>query len=341
MPYPFLQTLSGERIDPPPVWFMRQAGRYLPEYRALREKASDFVAFCFDPEKAAEVTLQPIRRFGFDAAILFADILLLPKAMGQEVRFVAGEGPRLSPLIGPETIDCLTIEGAAEKLSPVYETVRRVRAELPGHTALIGFAGAPWTVATYMIAGQGTRDPGENRMGYYQSPETIDRLLDMLTEGTIAYLSAQIDAGAQAVQLFESWASGLPEELYRRFCLAPARRIRDALKETHPDIPVILFQKGAGALLLEAAETVRPDGLGLDYSVPLQWAAAELPEGLALQGALDPLLLIKGGEALDAEIRRQKRILAGRAHIFNLGHGITPQTPIAHVERALEVIREG
>ncbi|GAB4528758.1 MAG: uroporphyrinogen decarboxylase [Parvularculaceae bacterium] len=339
MTKPFLSALCGDRTDPPPVWFMRQAGRYLPEYQALRKRAGSFVDFCLNPEMAAEATMQPIRCFDFDAAIIFADILLIPMAMGQELRFVTGEGPKLSPTASPKNPFHADVDSIVRKLSPVYETVARVRDAAPPEKAVIGFAGAPWTVATYMIAGGSQRDPSETRALYYAEPKFVEDLLDRLADATAAYLDAQIRAGADAVQLFESWAAGLPEELFRRFCIAPAQKICAAVKAAHPETPIICFPKGAGGMLGEYAESVGAEGVGVDTATPLGWARQVLPGHTAIQGALDPLLLIAGGEAMEEEIARQIAALRGRPHIFNLGHGITPQTPPEHVAQAIRAIR--
>ena len=339
---PLLRALAGETLPVPPVWLMRQAGRYLPEYRAMREKAGDFLTLCYTPDFATEVTLQPIRRYAFDGAILFADILLVPHALGAKLGFVQGEGPRLSTVTS--AADLARLRPAAEvheTLSPVYETVRRVRAELPAETALIGFAGAPWTVATYMIAGRGTPDqaPAHALMG--EAPDVFDRLIDLLTEATIAYLSAQVEAGAEAVKLFDSWAGSLRGETFHSYAVAPARRIVAALKARHPDIPVIAFPREAGDRYPGFADATGADAVALDTSVDPGWAArcVQSRGPTCVQGNLDPALLVSGGEPLVAETRRIVAAFSGGPHVFNLGHGITPDADPDNVLRMLEAIR--
>ncbi len=337
---PILRALSGERQAVPPVWMMRQAGRYLPEYRATRAKAGSFLDLCYNPELAAEVTLQPIRRFGFDAAILFADILLIPQALGLELTFAEGEGPRLSTVTSAGDLARLKpAEAIHETVAPVYETVARVAAELPPPTTLMGFAGAPWTVATYMIAGRGTPDQGPARRLMYTDPATFDALIERITEATILYLSAQIEAGAEVVKLFDSWAGALPGRQFVRYCIEPARRITQALRAAHPGVPIIGFPRGAGGSYAEFAATTGVDGLALDASVDPAWAARELQPRLCVQGNLDPMLLVTGGAALEDETRATLEAFATGAHIFNLGHGITPDADPANVERMLRVIR--
>jgi len=335
-----LRALAGETVTPPPVWLMRQAGRYLPEYRATREKAGGFLDLCFTPELAAEVTLQPIRRYGLDAAILFADILLVPMALGAELWFETGEGPRLSPVTGPDDLARLAgAETIHDTLEPVYETLRILKTELPAGTALIGFAGAPWTVATYMIAGRGTPDQAPARRLIYEDRASFDALMRRLTDATVAYLSAQVAAGAEAVKLFDSWAGALPGPLFRRYAVEPVREIVARLREAHPGIPVIGFPRGAGAGYLAFAAEAGCQGLALDTSVDPGWAAAALRPGACLQGNLDPLLLVTGGAALIEGTRAVLRGFAGGPHIFNLGHGITPDADPDNVARMLEVIR--
>lgn len=337
---PLLRALKGEALPVPPVWLMRQAGRYLPEYRAVRARAGSFLGLCYDPDLATEVTLQPIRRFGFDAAILFADILLVPQALGAELGFLEGEGPRLSTVTGPADLARLRpAEAIHETLAPVYETVRRVRAGLPAETALIGFAGAPWTVATYMIAGRGTPDQAPARALLYRDPATFAALIDRITEATIAYLKAQIEAGAEAVKLFDSWAGGLPGPAFRAWCIEPTRRIVAALAEAAPGVPVIGFPRGAGGLYAAFAAETGIAGCALDTGVEPGWATATLPETLCLQGNLDPLLLVVGGRPLIEATRACLRGFAGRPHVFNLGHGITPDADPAHVELLLRTVR--
>jgi len=335
-----LRALGGERLAVPPVWMMRQAGRYLPEYRATREKAGSFLDLCYTPELAAEVTLQPIRRYGFDAAILFADILLVPQALGLDLAFVEGEGPRLSTVTTAADVARLRpAEAVHEQLAPVYETLRILRAELPPATALIGFAGAPWTVATYMVAGQGTVDQAPARRMLYEDPQGFDRLIDRITQATATYLIAQIDAGAEVVKLFDSWAGGLPGARFRRYCIEPTRKIVAAVRAAHPKVPVIGFPRGAGA---SYAAFVRETGVAacaLDTGVDPAWAAAELQPRACVQGNLDPLLLVVGGEALRSGTRAVVEAFAGGPHIFNLGHGITPDADPRHVEAMLTAIR--
>ncbi len=334
-----LRVLGGEAVSPPPIWLMRQAGRYLPEYRQVREKAGSFLDLCYTPELAAEVTLQPIRRFGFDAAILFADILLIPHALGLELRFVEGEGPRLR--WPGSSVDIDTLRSADEidaTLAPIYETVRALGAALPAETALIGFAGAPWTVATYMIAGRGTPDQGPARRLAFEDPARFEALIERLTEATIHYLDGQVRAGAEAVMLFDSWAGVLTPPLFDCFAVQPVRRIVDALQALHPALPVIGFPRGAGALYDGFAQATGVAGVGLDAQMPLGWARAALP-GTALQGNLDPMLMVVGGDAMTEEARRIVREMHGHPHVFNLGHGITPDADPRHVEALVEAVR--
>ncbi|KAB2884543.1 MAG: uroporphyrinogen decarboxylase [Albidovulum sp.] len=335
-----LSALAGETLPVPPIWMMRQAGRYLPEYRATREKAGDFLSLCYTPDLAAEVTLQPIRRYGFDAAILFADILLLPQALGADLWFVTGEGPRLSTLTTPEGLAALKpVEAIHETLAPVYETVRILVRELPRETTLIGFAGAPWTVATYMIAGRGTPDQGPAHALKAADRATFQRLIDRLTEATIDYLSAQVDAGAEVVKLFDSWAGSLKGRDFDDFALEPAKRIIAGLKARHPGVPVIAFPREAGARYVGFARATGADGVALDNSVTAEWAAENVQKDGCVQGNLDPALLVTGGERLVAETRRIVRAFAKGPHIFNLGHGITPDADPDNVSRMIEAVR--
>lgn len=327
-----LKVLGGESFANPPVWFMRQAGRYLPEYRALRAKAPDFIAFCLDPDMAAEATLQPMRRFPFDAAIVFADILLIPGALGQKVWFEAGEGPRLGELPSLDSMRT-RVEGAGRALSQVGDTLSKVRAKLEPERALIGFAGAPWTVATYMIEGRGS-DRTNARTLAYTDPVLVDGLIDILVEATAHYLAMQAEAGAQVVKLFESWAEGLSEEQFERLVSRPHTKLIARLRSLGVTIPVIGFPRGCGALVEEYAKVVPVNAVALDTSTPMA-VGARIQRSMPIQGALDPLLLRAGGPALDASIERMLQAWAGGPYIFNLGHGILPDTPIPHVERVL------
>lgn len=316
---------------------MRQAGRYLPEYRALRAEKGGFLDLAYDPECAAEVTLQPIRRFAFDGAILFSDILVVPHAMGQDLWFEEGEGPRLAPKLNETSL--ATLIPAPVRLEPIYETVRRVKATLPAETTFLGFAGSPWTVATYMVAGQGSKDQAATRRLAYRDPAAFAAIIDAIVVTTIDYLSGQIDAGVDAVQLFDSWAGSLSPAQFDQWVIEPNRRIVDGLRARHPDTPIIGFPKGAGGKLPAYARGTRVDALGIDETVDPVWAHANLPEGLPVQGNLDPLALIAGGPQLDQAVDAILAAFADRPHIFNLGHGILPDTPIAHVEQVLERLR--
>ena len=330
-----LKVLGGESVSPPPVWLMRQAGRYLPEYRALRANAKDFVAFCLNPELAVEVTLQPVRRFNLDAAILFADILLVPHALGQKLWFAEGEGPRLEPVRDANAIAGLRYD--AEKLLPVMETVKGVRAALPKDAALIGFAGAPWTVATYMIEGKGGTDHETIRALAWREPDTFARLMDVLVDATSQYLIAQADAGAEALQLFESWAGTVPAGLFERAVLQPTARIVRAVKAKHPNLPIIGFPRGAGSWLARYAEATQMDGIGVDQMTDI--AALDLPAKVARQGNLDPVLLLEGGETMRTEAKRLVAAMKGKPFIFNLGHGVMQPTPPEHVADLVAAIR--
>lgn len=335
---PLIRALKGETLDRPPFWFMRQAGRYLPEYQEVRAQAGGFLDLCYTPDLAAEVTLQPLRRYGMDAAILFSDILVIPDALGQEVRFVQGEGPKLDPITAAADLDRLSLDGVADRLAPVLETVARVRAALTPDQALIGFAGAPFTVACYMVEGGGSKDHNAVRAMAWAEPAAMDRLMAMLVDATVAYLSAQIKAGAQAVQVFDSWAGVLPEPLFDRLVVAPTATIVDRLRADHPDIPIIGFPRGAGSLYAAYARQTGVDALGLDTAVPVEQAAA-LQKICCVQGNLDPALLLAGGPALLAEIDRLRQGLAGGPHVFNLGHGISQFTPPEHVAAAADRLR--
>jgi uroporphyrinogen decarboxylase len=330
-----LSVLQGEAAPVPPIWLMRQAGRYLPEYRALRAKAPDFVQFCLNPELAADVTLQPVRRFQLDAAILFADILLIPHALGQKLWFAEGEGPRLEPLRDAKDIAALRYDG--EKLAPVMQTIRNVRAALDGNTALIGFAGAPWTVATYMIEGRGGTDHETIRRWAWNEPESFARLMDVLVEATSAYLIAQADVGAEALQLFESWAGTVPAGLFERAVLTPTARIVAAVKAKHPAIPIIGFPRGAGGWLSRYAQATKVNGVGVDQMTDI--ASIALPAHVARQGNLDPILLLQGGDAMRAEAKRLLTAMTGKPFIFNLGHGVMQPTPPEHVADLVAAVR--
>jgi uroporphyrinogen decarboxylase len=330
-------VLKGERQRVAPIWLMRQAGRYLPEYRELRARKGGFLDLCHDSVAACEVTLQPIRRFGFDGAILFSDILVVPHALGQELWFEAGEGPRLAPPLMDAALESLTpVPG---RLAPVIETVRLVRAQLAPQTTFLGFAGSPWTVATYMVAGAGSKDHGAARRMAYADPARFEALIEAIIVCTVDYLSDQIEAGVDAVQLFDSWAGSLSPEQFRRWVIAPNAAIVTALKARHPHTPIIGFPKGAGAKLIDYARETRVDALGLDETVDPLWADRELPGAMPVQGNLDPLALIAGGETLDRATDAILAAFATRPHIFNLGHGILPETPIENVRRLVDRVR--
>jgi len=335
-----LRALSGETLPTPPVWLMRQAGRYLPEYRATRARAGDFLSLCYTPDLAAEVTLQPIRRYGFDAAILFADILLIPDALGANLWFVTGEGPRLSTITGPDGLKPLKgKDDIHDHLAPVYETVKILSQELPKETTLIGFAGAPWTVATYMIAGRGTPDQAPAHKLRQEDPATFDTLINLLTDATIEYLSKQVEAGAEVVKIFDSWAGSLKGEAFDRYALEPAKKITQEMKQRFPGLPVIAFPREAGDKYIGFAKAVGADCLALDTSVDATWAAQHLQKDGCVQGNLDPKLMITGGDALRQEARRIVDALKNGPHIFNLGHGITPEADPENVHVLLEEIR--
>ncbi len=337
MPGLLLDTLRGANSPERPVWLMRQAGRYLPEYRALRAQKGGFLQLVYDSEAAAEITLQPIRRFGFDGAILFSDILIVPYAMGQDLEFLVGEGPRLSPRLVDSTLDSL--RAVPERLSAIYQTVARVKAGLGGRRTLLGFAGSPWTVATYMVAGEGSRDQHETRALAYRDPGAFQAIVDAIVEVTIEYLAGQINAGAEAVQLFDSWAGSLAPAEFERWVIAPTAAIVSALKARAPHVPVIGFPKGAGEKLPAYAVETGADAIGIDETVDPAWAARALPEGMPVQGNLDPLLLLAGGAELEKQARHILDCFANRPHVFNLGHGIGQHSPVEHVEQLLGVVR--
>jgi uroporphyrinogen decarboxylase len=337
---PLMRVLAGEPVWPPPVWLMRQAGRYLPEYRAIREGSGGFLERCMTPELATEITLQPIRRFGMDAAILFSDILVLPWALGQDLRFVDGEGPRMTPIRDNAGLGVLDSRRAADATAPVMETVRRVCAVLPESCSLLGFAGSPFTVACYMVEGGGSRDFAATRIAAYSDPVFFARLIDMLVQATIEYLAAQIDAGVDAVMLFDTWAGLLPPTQFQTQVVAPTAAIVAELNRRYPGVKTIGFPRLAGTLVADYVEQTGVDCVGLDTSVDAAAIAAGLPETVAVQGNLDPMLLIAGGDALLEETVRIRDALRDRPHIFNLGHGILPQTPPAHVADLLAAIRK-
>jgi uroporphyrinogen decarboxylase len=337
---PLLRALDGERQSVPPIWLMRQAGRYLPEYRALREKAGGFLDLCLNPELAAEVTLQPIRRFGFDAAILFSDILVVPLALGRKVEFLAGEGPKLDPLTDGAGVAGLRESLDPKIVDPVYETVRRVRSALDERTTLIGFCGAPWTVATYMIAGQGPSDQAPARLLAYRDPELFQRLIERLTQASIDYLIAQLKAGAECVQVFDTWAGVLSPDQFSRWCITPMLKIVEGVRAHVPDAKIIGFPRGAGMLVWPYVNmTGGINAVGLDWTFDRPIASEMFQRKVALQGNVDPLALLAGADALDREIDEVLKHFSSGPFIFNLGHGILPDTPIAHVERMLKRVR--
>jgi uroporphyrinogen decarboxylase len=337
---PLLATVRGERRARPPLWIMRQAGRYLPEYRKVRESVRTFLDLCYTPELAAEVTLQPLRRFELDAAILFSDILVIPDALGQTVRFEQGEGPRLEP-ITQEGLGRLRPDDVVQHLAPVFETIRRVKRELTPDKTLIGFCGSPWTVATYMIAGRGSPDQAAARIFALAQPEAMARLLDILVAASAAYLIEQFRAGADVVQLFESWALNIDERQFAELVIEPNRRIVETVRAAIPDAPFIGFPRGAAGLIPAYVKRTGVNAVGLDYMMPLGVADATLPRSLAVQGNLDPLRLLVGGPQMEGRIEEIIAGFASRPHIFNLGHGIVPETPIAHVERLVEIVKRG
>ena len=335
-----IRVLNGERIDPPPVWIMRQAGRYLPEYRALRKAAKDFLTFCYTPDIAVEAVMQPLRRFDLDAAILFSDILVLPDALGRKVWFVEGEGPRLEPLAGLPQWDFGDVDRVVPFLEPVYETVRRLRAEVPADKALIGFCGAPWTVATYMIQGKGG-DKDLARRTAYERPAEVDALLATLVEASARHLHAQVQAGADCLQIFESWAEGIPEPLFERMILKPTTALMARLRALGVTVPVIGFPRGSGALIGRYARETGITALGVDTQTPAAFAREQAPPGMCLQGNLDPMLLISGGKPLEEGARQVIEAFRGSPHVFNLGHGITPEAKPEHLATLIDLIKRG
>ncbi len=334
-----LRVLNGDVAAPPPIWLMRQAGRYLPEYRKLRSQAESFLDFCFNPDLAVEATLQPIRRYGFDAAILFSDILVVPHALGQKVWFEEGKGPRLEAVREAADIDRLTGRDLRSVLAPVYQTVHDVRESLPPDVALIGFAGAPWTVATYMIEGASSRDFALVKGCMEAEPESFARLIDLLIGATADHLIAQADAGAEVLQIFDSWAGALNGEDLQRWSIAPLRDLVERIKAAHPGVPIILFPRGVGDMYGAVAKECGADALSLDSTVPLGWAKRELQPRIAVQGNLDPQVLVAGGSDLEAACREILGCLADGPFIFNLGHGILPETPLENVSRLVEIVR--
>jgi len=338
-PKKLLNVLRGQQVSIPPIWLMRQAGRYLPEYRQLRAQKGGFLELAYDSDAATEITIQPIRRFGFDAAILFSDILVIPHAMGQDLWFETGEGPRLAPRLAESALE--DFSPAPERLTPVLDTVRKVSAALPPETTFLGFAGSPWTVATYMVHGQGSKDQSEARRMAHAEPERFGALIEAIISTTVDYLAGQIETGVDAVQLFDSWAGSLSPAQFEKWVIAPNAEIVRRLKLRHPDAPIIGFPKGAGGKLAAYAEGTGVDALGLDETVDPYWANRELPAGLPVQGNLDPLALIAGGTDLTRAVDTILSAFSDRPHVFNLGHGILPDTPIEHVEKLLTLVRKG
>jgi uroporphyrinogen decarboxylase len=334
-----LNVLRGDQEAIPPMWLMRQAGRYLPEYRELRSQKGGFLELAYDSEAATEITIQPIRRFGFDAAILFSDILVIPHAMGQDLWFETGEGPRLAPRLAQSALEDFI--PAPERLRPVLDTVRKVSDSLPPETTFLGFAGSPWTVATYMVHGQGSKDQSEARRMAHVEPERFSALIEAIITATVDYLAGQIEAGVDAVQLFDSWAGSLSPAQFEKWVIAPNAEIVRRLKARHPDAPIIGFPKGAGGKLAAYAEGTGVDALGLDETVDPHWANRELPRDLPVQGNLDPLALIAGGSDLTSAVDNILSAFTDRPHVFNLGHGILPDTPIEHVQKLLTLVRKG
>ena len=336
-----LAALNGTPCSPPPIWLMRQAGRYLPEYREVRKSVPTFLDLCCTPELAAEVTLQPLRRFDFDASIVFSDILMVPFALGQKVWFVEGEGPRLEPVKDAKSIAALDPTKAPAGFAPVYETVKLVRAGLPDHVTLIGFCGAPWTVATYMVGGGASKEQAEARLLAYRDPATFQALMDLLVGVSADYLLGQVQAGAEVLQIFDSWSGSLPEDEFARWCIAPARAIVERVKAVAPEIPIIGFPRGCGPLAERYAQETGIDAISCDTAQPLGWIKEKLQTKLPVQGNLDPLLLLAGGPHLDARVREIVAELGPGPFIFNLGHGIDKETPIEHVTRLVQLVKTG
>ncbi|MEO1188856.1 MAG: uroporphyrinogen decarboxylase [Pseudomonadota bacterium] len=337
----FLNVLSGTPTSPVPIWMMRQAGRHLPEYLELRSRAKDFLDFCYSPAMAAEATLQPIRRYDMDAAILFADILLILDAIGLDVRFEKGVGPIVETVDSEKDLRRTPIETAVQRLSPVYETVERVRSGLDEDKALIGFCGAPWTVALYAIEGRGGTDKSTARSWAYTRPDLLEKLLSLLIEASAQYLLEQVKAGADALMIFESWAEGLPSDLFQTLVIDPNAALVQRLRSLGVSVPIIGFPRGAATMLEAYTRQVAVNGVGLDTAVNPETVSRAVPPNVAVQGHLDPLLLIAGGDAMDQRVREILSAYQGRPHVFNLGHGVRPETPIAHVERVVELVRNG
>lgn len=335
----FLRVFDGETVNPPPIWMMRQAGRYLPEYRAIRANIPSFLEFCYSPDAASEVTLQPLRRYNFDAAIVFADILVIPDALGQEVAFKEGEGPVLEPIRTLEEMSILDVDRVEEALSPVYETLRILSKEIPETTSLIGFAGAPWTVALYMVEGRGKTEGERARDWAYRAPTEFHKMIDILVEATSRYLIKQVEAGAEVLQLFDSWAGALSVEQFRELVIEPNRRIVEKVRAACPGTPIIGFPRNGGVLIPEFVEKTGVDGVSLDHSVPMDWAVDNIPDNCVLQGNLDNRLLVVGGDAMNRGIDTLLEQTQSRPFVFNLGHGIVPQTPPEHVGHAMARIR--
>jgi uroporphyrinogen decarboxylase len=336
---PLLRALAGQTNIPPPIWLMRQAGRYLPEYREVRSKVPSFFDLCRTPGLAAEITLQPLRRFDLDAAIVFSDILMVPYALGQKVDFVEGEGPRLEPIRDAAGIARLNLPNGAKCLEPVYETVERVKEALPDTIPLIGFCGAPWTVATYMVEGAGSKDQAEARLWAYRDRAAFQGLIDVLVEASADYLVGQVKAGADVLQVFDSWAGSLPEDEFARWCIAPTKRLVERVKSEMPDVPVIGFPRGAGVLAERYAIETDVDAISCDAITPVVWIKDKLQKLLPVQGNLDPLLLVAGGSQLDKRVDEILATLGSGPFIFNLGHGIRPETPIENVERLVRLVK--
>ncbi len=344
MTKPLLQILNQEKSNQIPFWFMRQAGRYLPEYRALRAEAGGFLNMVYNPERSSEVTLQPIRRFGMSGAILFSDILVIPQALGQDLRFETGEGPKLKALLNGEDVKKLNVDSIDETLHPIYETVKQVRQKLLDEnfddTTLIGFAGSPWTVACYMIEGGASKNFEAIKRWAYYNPDDFSKIINILSGATLHYLSKQVEAGVQVVQLFDSWAGILDEDNFDKWVIEPTRAIVDAFKKRHPDIPVIGFPRNSGALTLKYIEKTGIQAVGLDYTVSTDWAADNIPKNTVVQGNLDPMQLLVGGASMEKAALKILDTFADRSLIFNLGHGVIKETPPENVEKLSQIIRE-